>query len=112
MVFIPYNPPGKTGSQAAHGINPAREAITATFLLHMYQETGNTTYLKYVEETADWLIPGPDIQSENGGYKWRANRPYGTLYPISGQGAAEIGLFFFELYEEIGNTTFQFIPKR
>jgi rhamnogalacturonyl hydrolase YesR len=103
-LFIPYNPPGKFGSQAAHGISPGREAQTVTFLLHMYQETGNTTYLTYVKGMAEWLISGPDKEVEYGGYKWRHNRPYSSIYPFGTN--AMIAHFFYETYQELGNATY------
>jgi len=102
--FIPYNPPGKFGSQAGHGISPGREAQTVTFLLHMYQETGNTTYLTYVKGTAEWLISGPDKEVEYGGYKWRHDRPYSLKYPFGPN--AMIAHFFYETYQELGNETY------
>lgn len=104
--FIPYNPPGKYGSQAAHGIMPGREAYTVTFLLHLYEETGNTNYRTYVEEMADWLILGPDIREENGGYKWENDRPYYVSggYPIAT--AAQIAVYFYESYQVFGNETY------
>jgi len=108
--FIPYNPPGKTGSQAAHGIMPGREALVATFLLHMYQETGNSTYLLYAKETAEWLMTSPDIRSESGGYTWIHNRPYGSAYVVAGSfnpgGTAGVANFFYEIYQVTHNTTY------
>jgi rhamnogalacturonyl hydrolase YesR len=104
--FIPYNPPGKYGSQAAHGISPGREAYTVTFLLHLYEETANTTYLTYVKGMANWLISGPDIRKENGGYKWENDRPYYVIggFPINT--AAQIAVFFYESYRICGNETY------
>jgi PKD repeat protein len=102
--FIPYNPPNPYGSQAAHGIGPGREAYTATFLLHMYEETGNTAYLPYVEGTAEWLISGPDKVTEGGGYKWNHGRPYVSYYSIDGTG--RIALFFYEIYQALGNAEY------
>jgi len=102
--FIPYNPPGPYGTQAAHGIAPGREAYTATFLLHMYQETKDTTYLPYIRGTAEWLISGPDKVVDANGYKWRFNRPYGSVYPPDGNG--QIALFFYEIYEALGDPTY------
>lgn len=102
--FIPYNPPDPYGTQAAHGIDPAREAYTVTFLLHMYEETGNSTYLTYVTGTADWLISGPDLIVNPTGYEWRFNRPYYTDYPLDGEG--RIALFFYEIYDALGNATY------
>lgn len=104
--FIPYNPPGKYGTQAAHGIMPGREARTVLFLLHLYQETGDEKYLDYVKCTANWLISGPDIRVENGGYKWVHDRPYyvSPKYPLSRM--AQIALFFYEVYSVTGNKTY------
>jgi rhamnogalacturonyl hydrolase YesR len=102
--FIPYNPPNRYGSQGSHGISLGREARTVTFLLHMYQETGNTDYLPYVEGTAEWLMSGPDKIAEGGGYKWRHNRPYGTSYSIDGH--SRIALFFYEIYQAFGNVEY------
>jgi len=108
--FIPYNPPGKTGSQASHGIMPGREAMVATFLLHIYQETGNSTYLYFAKETAEWLMTSPDIKSESGGYTWVHNRPYGTAYVIASSynpgGTAGVANFFYEIYQVTGNATY------
>ena len=104
--FIPYNPPGKYGSQAAHGIMPGREACTATFLLHMWEETGNETYLFYAKEVAEWLITGPDIRIENGGYTWQHDRPYWVSPRYHVHGTGRIALFFYELYEALGNETY------
>jgi rhamnogalacturonyl hydrolase YesR len=108
--FIPYNPPGKTGSQASHGIMPGREAMVATFLLHMYRETGNSTYLYFAKETAEWLMTGPDIKSESGGYTWVHNRPYGTAYVIASGynpgGTAGVANFLYEIYQVTGNATY------
>jgi rhamnogalacturonyl hydrolase YesR len=102
--FIPYNPPDPYGTQAAFGIDPATEAYTVTFLLHLYEETGNTAYLPYVEGTAEWLISGPDkIQTPNG-YEWRFNRPYYSDYPPDGEG--RIALFFYEVYQALDNSTY------
>lgn len=103
--FIPYNPPDEYGSQAAHGIAPGREAYTVTFLLHMYQETKDAAYLPYIEGTATWLMTGPDKVAENGGYKWRHGRPYGSLYyPIDGN--SRIALFFYEIYRALGKAEY------
>jgi rhamnogalacturonyl hydrolase YesR len=108
--FVPYNPPGKYGSQASFGIMPGREAHTVAFLLHLYQETSNPTYLFYVKAMADWLISGPDVREENGGYKWAHDRPY--YYPqyfISygyGGGTVEVATFFYDAYQALGNTTY------
>jgi rhamnogalacturonyl hydrolase YesR len=102
--FIPYNPPNPYGTQASHGIAPGREAYTVTFLLHMYEETGNRTFLTYVEGTAEWLISGPDKATDPNGYKWAFNRPYGSVYATDGNG--QIALFFFEIYQALGNVTY------
>jgi len=102
--FIPYNPPGRYGTQAAHGISPGREAYTVTFLLHLYQETGDTAYLPYVEGTATWLMSGPDKVAESGGYKWRHGRPYGSGYSIDGNG--RIAAFFYEIYQALGKAEY------
>jgi len=102
--FIPYNPPGKYGSQASHGIAPGREAFTVTFLLHLYKETGNQTYRTYVEEMADWLIMGPDIRTEHGGYKWQCFRPYMELYSAGHNGM--VAEFFYEAYQALRNETY------
>lgn len=102
--FIPYNPPGRYGTQAAHGIGPGREAYTVTFLLHLYQETGDATYLPYVEGTATWLMSGPDKVAEGGGYKWRHGRPYGSGYSIDGNG--RIATFFYEIYQALGKAEY------
>ena len=109
--FIPYNPPGKTGSQASFGIMPGREALAATFLLHMYQETGNSTYLFYAKETAEWLMTSPDIRSESGGYTWIHDRPYYKyVYIVAGSsnpgGTAGVANFFYEIYQVTHNTTY------
>jgi rhamnogalacturonyl hydrolase YesR len=102
--FIPYNPPGPYGTQASHGIGPGREAYTVTFLLRMYQETKDTSYLPYVRGTAEWLISGPDRVVDANGYKWSFNRPYGSVYPPDGNG--QIALFFYEIYEALGDPTY------
>ena len=106
--FVPYNPPGKYGSQTAAGIQPSREAHTVTFLLHMYQQTGNTDYLDIVKGTAEWLISGPDIVAENGGYKWAHDRPYyvNPAFKYHMPGNSLIALFFYEAYQELGNETY------
>lgn len=102
--FIPYNPPNPYGTQASHGIDPAREAYTVTFLLHLYEETGNSTYLEYVTGTAEWLISGPDKVVNPSGYEWRFNRPYYSDFPLDGEG--RISLFFYEIYGALGNATY------
>lgn len=105
--FIPKNPPGKYGSQASFGIDPGAESFTVLFLLHMYQETGNSTYLTYVKGTAEWLISGIYVQAENGGYKWLYNYPYHTdrdwNFPRMD---AQIACFFYEAYEATNNETY------
>jgi hypothetical protein len=70
----------------------------------MYEETGNSIYLKYVTGTAEWLISGPDKIVNPSGYEWRFNRPYYSDYPLDGEG--RIALFFYEIYEDLGNTTY------
>lgn len=100
--FIPYNPPGKYGSQAAHGISQGREARTMTFILHLYQETNGATYLPYITGMAQWLMA--TAISEGGGYKWTHNIPYGTDYPIGGM--AEVASYFYDVYRELGGAAY------
>jgi len=102
--FIPYNPPGKYGSQAAHDIGPGREAHTMTFLLHLFRKTLNNTYLVYVKGMAEWLILGEDIRAESGGYTWIQGRPYHTYQDLNP--VAQIALFFYEAYELLLNNTY------
>ena len=104
--FVPYNPGcgSPYGCQAAHGISPGRETRAATFLLHLYQETGNTDCQTIVECTAEWLILGPDKIAESGGFKWRHNRPYGTSFPMTEM--SRIALFFYEIYQAFGNAEY------
>lgn len=102
--FVPYNPPGKYGSQAAHDISPGREARTITLLLHLYQTTLNDTYLQYVKGMAEWLISGFDIRTENGGYYWITGRPYHEYNDLRSD--ATIALFFYETYEALHNATY------
>jgi len=105
--FIPMNPPNKFGTQAAFGINPAAESFTVLFLLRMYQETGNSTYLTYVEGTAEWLISGIYIKAENGGYKWLYNYPYHTSSDWNmPYHDSRIACFFYEAYKETKNETY------
>jgi uncharacterized protein YyaL (SSP411 family) len=100
--FIPYNPPGKYGSQAAHGIQPGREARTMTFILHLYQETNDTSYLPYITGMAQWLIA--TAISESGGYKWTNGIPYTVDYPI--ECMSEIASYFYDVYRELGDTAY------
>lgn len=102
--FIPYNPPNPYGTQALHGIGPGREAYTITFLLHMYEETGDSAYLPYVQGMATWLIQGPDKITESDGYTWIHNRPYGSSLSI--EGTARIALFFYEIHQALGNAEY------
>lgn len=102
--FVPYNPPGKYGSQAGHGISPGREAHTVTFLLHLYNETGNTTYRFYVEKMAEWLILGPDLNVGPEGIKWAGNRPYSTIFSVSYNSG--VAAFLYEAYETLKNETY------
>lgn len=107
--FIPYNPPGKYGSQAAHGISPGGLTRPVIFLLHLYEETDDSVYLPYIHGMAKWLMAsGPPPSgykiSENGGYKWYHNYPYGEIYPINGM--SQIALFFYEIYQVFGNATY------
>jgi len=102
--FVPYNPPGKYGSQATHDISPGREARTITLLLHLYQTTLNETYLQYVKGMAKWLISGLDIRPENGGYYWITGRPYHQYNDLRSD--ATIALFFYETYEALHDETY------
>ncbi len=102
--FIPYNPPGKYGSQASHGIGPGRESYTMSFLLHLYQETGNTTYLPYIKGMAQWLTAGLYCKAENGGYKWLWGYPYESVYGVTT--AARVARYFYETYQALGNETY------
>lgn len=102
--FIPYNPPGKTGSQASHGIGPGRESYTMSLLLHLYQETANTTYLPYIKGMAQWLTAGLYCKAENGGYKWLWGYPYESVYAVVT--AARVVRYFYETYQVLGNETY------
>ena len=114
--FIPYNPPGKYGSQAAMGIWPgSHPAFTAIFLLHMYQQISNTSYLQTVEETATWLIDGAESgyalrHLENGGYKWLSDIPYfvgkSSTTDFRLEQTASVALFFLETYSVLHNETY------
>lgn len=112
--FIPYNPPGKYGSQAGHPINPGRESQTVLFLLDMYQETNNASYRQTVEQTATWLMYGaesgyPLRYSENGGYKWQTGIPYfGKPQPtdFALSSTYEVGMFFLKVYSFFNNETY------
>jgi len=102
--FIPYNPPGMYGSQAGHGISPGREAQTMTFIIHLFQRNSNSTYLKYINGTATWLISGPDKKEKNGGYYWESGRPY-VVYNDTDT-AARVASFFYEAHSLLQNETY------
>lgn len=116
--FVPYNPPYKYGSQAAHGISPGREAQTAGFLLRMYQQSGNESYLQVVKDVATWLIDGAEDgiylrYEENGGYKWLSDIPWSVIrYGLSANisywltTTAHVALYFLEAYNVLGNETY------
>ncbi len=102
--FVPYNPPERYGWQSAFGVWPGREVLAATFLLHMYQETGDTDYLTIVEGTAEWLMLVPDKKAESGGYTWEHGRPFVISHPIYGM--SQIALFFYEIYQAFGDVEY------
>lgn len=70
----------------------------------MYEETGDSAYLPYVQGMATWLIQGPDKITESDGYTWIHNRPYGSSLSI--EGTARIALFFYEIHQALGNAEY------
>jgi uncharacterized protein YyaL (SSP411 family) len=97
------------------GIFPSTVSHTAIYLLHMYQQTGNSSYLQIVKETAAWLIGGTENgyalrHQENGGYKWLGDIPYfvgrspTTDFPL--YETAWVALFFLETHSVLGNETY------
>jgi uncharacterized membrane protein/rhamnogalacturonyl hydrolase YesR len=74
------------------------------YLLWLYQETGNSTYLAYAEKGANFLID--DAVSEFGGYKWQTF--YTIDYNMTGfyHGTAGLAYVLLELFQETTNTTY------
>jgi rhamnogalacturonyl hydrolase YesR len=84
----------------APGPSPARESMTATFMLHVGKEVGNDTYLKVAEDSAQWLIN--TAIADNGGYKWINNNL--NHYEITDAYLA--AAFLYETYESTGNLSY------
>ncbi|RLF07931.1 MAG: hypothetical protein DRJ69_06675, partial [Thermoprotei archaeon] len=76
------------------------------FLLSLYLETGNDTYLEYAESAARWLISR--AVPADGGYKWPftdCDRADWYLTPEI-NGASGVGLLFVKLHELTKNETY------
>jgi len=74
------------------------------FLINLYSNTRNITYLNYAKGWAQWLI-GEAIP-ENSGYKWESVQGNGIYEPNVYEGAAAVGKFFLALYQITGNLTY------
>ena len=109
LLYFKYYP----GSNN-HGIAPGREAMTASFFLHLHQTIGTDHLIPtqdgvdkpasyYVEQTINWLLSNLDKRESNGGYYWEHNRPFSRYNPPPLEANGWIAHFFFDCFEEFGN---------
>ncbi|NVM29651.1 MAG: hypothetical protein HWN65_12485 [Candidatus Helarchaeota archaeon] len=80
-------------------------AGVGNFFLELFKSTLNTTYLQYAEGAARWLISL--AIPENGGYKFPIYQGTPSYYTGLSMGAAGIGLYLSNLYNQTMNGTYQ-----
>jgi lantibiotic modifying enzyme len=74
------------------------------FFINMYLATDNSTYFSWANETVEGLIHY--ALTDEGGYSWTQLSGNTKRFVGRWHGAAGIGLFFAEMYDLTGNTTF------
>jgi rhamnogalacturonyl hydrolase YesR len=83
-------------------------AGVGTFLLGLYERTGNATYQSYAKGAGDWIVSKAIPAA--GGYQWphydNDNPTYGWRTTAQENGAAGVGDFLLKLYKETGNATY------
>lgn len=78
-----------------------------TFLLKLYDTTGNATYRSYAKGAGDWIVSKAIPAA--GGYQWPHydnENTYGWRTTAQENGAAGVGEFLLKLYKETGNVTY------
>ena len=71
------------------------------YFLALFKETGKSEYLQKAEYFAEWLIDNK--YTGGGGYYWKHYPEFEKIYTGIAHGAAGIGLFFLNLYEQAHN---------
>ncbi|MHA1267347.1 MAG: lanthionine synthetase LanC family protein [Candidatus Helarchaeota archaeon] len=74
------------------------------FLLELFQQTENSTYLQYAKNAANWLISN-GIE-ETGGIKWEQMENNSNYFTGWSHGAAGIGNYFVKLYHITSNSSY------
>ncbi len=75
-----------------------------TFLLSLFQATGNLTYLSLAEGGARWLLSMTRKEGTN--YSWPRYLSSTQYYTGKSYGTAGVGTFFLKIYEATGNSTY------
>ena len=68
------------------------------YFLELYKTTQESDYLEKAKYFADWLFQNKYV--ENDGYYWKHYPDFPKIYTGIAHGAAGIGLFFLNLYEQ------------
>ena len=68
------------------------------YFLELYKETKESDHLEKAKFFADWLFQNKYV--ENGGYYWKHSPDFTKIYTSIAHGAAGIGLFFLNLFEQ------------
>ncbi|MHA1267346.1 MAG: lanthionine synthetase LanC family protein [Candidatus Helarchaeota archaeon] len=79
------------------------------YFLEIYLLTSNTTYLQYAKGAAQWLLSQAIL--ENGGYKFPIYQGTSLYYTGLNLGAAGIGIYLSNLFNQTLNSTYQKYAK-
>ncbi len=74
------------------------------FFIDLYKETKNSNYLQMAKTSAQWLME--EAYTDNSGYYWKHYPTITKIYTGIAHGAAGIGLFFLNLYEQDSSTIY------